>query len=487
MIAGANLRHRRPFEVALAASLLMSLGLLSGCSVGPNYRRPDLAIPLQYKEQPATTGWKNAMPSDAMDRGQWWQIFQDPLLNELEEQVLINNQNLASYAAAYQQALAVTAEARSQELPTLSVQASQNTISPPDDVQSAVKKSSLGGHSAIAQLNWELDIWGKVRRQVESDKAGAQASAAELASVRLSAQAELATNYFQLRYEDSLQQLLTEMVAAYQRALDITQRQYAAGAAARSDVLAAESQLKATESQRLSVAIDRAKHEHALALLVGKAPADLTIPATGLSASIPNFPVTVPSALLERRPDIAQAERQMQQQNALIGVAEAAYFPDISLSGLFGYAGTAGLARASNELWATGASATGLLLDGGGRSAKVKAARASYDQSVAHYKQAVLTAFQNVEDSLSSLRILEQQDDASMSAVTSSRHSLDIAMREYQAGAAAYTSVVSAQGANLANEQNSLQVKANRLTETVALVKALGGGWNASDLVKPTN
>lgn len=480
--------HRAAGKVALIAALWTSLGLLSGCVVGPDYRRPEMPAPAQYKEQATpAAGWKNAAPNDAVDRGQWWTIFQDPRLDQLEEKVIINNQNLAEYAAAYQQALAIAAEARSQQLPSLSAQATQNTISPPEAIQSATKKSTLGGQSAMAQLNWDLDLWGKLRRQAESDKAAAEASGAQLAAARLSAQAELATNYFQLRYEDSLDALLKETITAYQRSLDITRRQYEVGAAARSDVLAAEVQLQTTQTQRFTVGISRAKHEHAIALLIGQAPADVTIPAGTLTAAVPEIPPTVPSALLERRPDIAQAERQMQQQNALIGVAEAAYYPDISLSGLLGYTGTGDLVRSSNQLWVAGASGSALLLDGGGRSAKVKAARAGYDQSIAHYKNTVLAAFQSVEDALSSVRLLDQQDQAAALALASSRHSVDIALREYQAGAVAYTSVVSAQGANLTNEQTALQVKVNQLAESVALIKALGGGWTSSTLAKPTH
>lgn len=472
---------------AAAVAIPITIVLLSGCSVGPDYLPPKVTAPPAYKERPSEpmpAGWKTANPNDGTDRGKWWMIYQDQLLDKLEEKVEIDNQTLQAYAAAYRQAVAVVGEARSNLFPTVYLPNGQQSDEPTGITRSKSDRKTVVSRAATIGASWDLDLWGKVRRQVESDKAAAQASAAQLAAMRLSAQAELATDYFEMRYADSLERLLTGTVSAYQRSLEITRRQYDAGAAGQSDVVTAETQVQTTEAQRIAVGISRAQYEHAIALLTGQTPADLTIPAADLDAAVPGVPDTLPSTLLERRPDIAQAERQMEQQNALIGVAEAAYFPDISLSGLFGYAGAGSLVTASNQLWGLSASASQLLIDGGGRSATVEAARAAYDESVANYRQTVLAAFHDVEDALSSLRILDLQANAQSAAVASSRRAVDIALREYQAGAVVYTTVVTAQATALSNQQSALQVKENQLTESVALLKALGGGWDASVLAK---
>jgi NodT family efflux transporter outer membrane factor (OMF) lipoprotein len=452
---------------------LVVLALLTGCMVGPDYRRPSAPVPAGYKElPPAPPGWTTATPADEVDRGNWWSIYDDSLLDQLEQQVNISNQNLKGYEAAYHQALAVAAGARSGLLPTVSLTSGATRS------RSAVTTST--SRYVEAGTSWDLDLWGKVRRQVESDRAAAQASAAQLAAVRLSAQAELATDYFQLRYEDSLQRLLSNAVSGYQRSLEITRNQLAAGVAARSDVVAAQTQLQTTQAQLIAVGVSRAQYEHAIALLTGKPPSYLAIPLASLTATVPNVPVTLPSALLERRPDIAQAERIMQQQNALIGVAAAAYYPDLNLSAMFGYVGNpaSGLITASNKVWSLAANGDQILFDGGGRSAKLAAARAAYDQSIANYLQTVLAAFQDVEDALSDLRILAQEAEAQTQAVALSREGAEIALREYQAGLQAYTAVVTAEATALANEETQLQVHANRLTASVALLEALGGGWN---------
>jgi NodT family efflux transporter outer membrane factor (OMF) lipoprotein len=474
-----NLVHQFGHLVGIGA-----VALLAGCMVGPNYQRATAPTPATYKElPPMPDGWKSATPNDAVDRGQWWSIYQDPFLDELERKVSIDNQNLKAYEAGYRQALALVGEARSNLLPTISLKNSlqQSTLVPgiTPSHKDAVT-SSIG--TAVIGANWDLDLWGKIRRQVEGERAAAQASAAQLASARLSAQADLASDYFELRYEDSLERLLEDSVAAYERTLEITRKQYVAGAAAKSDVMTAQAQLQTAQAQLIAVGVSRAQYEHAIALLIGQPPAGLTISPAELAATVPVIPVALPSTLLERRPDIAQAERLMKQQNAQIGVAIAAYYPDISLSGMFGYVSTSGLVSASNQLWSSAANASALLVDGGGRSATVRAARAAYDQSVAQYRQTVLTAFHDVEDALSSLRVLAQQSDAQEAAVASSRESLELALREYQTGAVAYTAVVTAQVTALTNEEAALQVKSSRLSASVALLKALGGGWQASTL-----
>ena len=318
---------------------------------------------------------------------------------------------------------------------------------------------------------------GKIRRNVESSVASAQASAAQLAAATLSAQAQLATNYFQLRYADSLKSLLDDTAKAYQHALDITKNQYAAGTAARSDVVNAEAQLLAAQAAAINVEVQRAQDEHAIALLVGKPPAEVSIPPAPLPGRVPIVPTNVPSALLERRPDIAEAERQMQQENALIGVQVAAYFPTFDLSATFGYAGgpAIGLFSASNQVWSLMASASQTSFSGGQRSAAVAAARAAYDQSVANYREIVLAAFQNVEDELASLRVLGRQIGVNQAAVQAAQRAVEITLNEY-------TTVITAQITLLADQETALLVQENRLIASVALVQALGGGWDTSQL-----
>jgi NodT family efflux transporter outer membrane factor (OMF) lipoprotein len=460
-----------------ATAALGAVVLLAGCAVGPDYHRPNTAVPAAFKEAPrAPAGWKVATPKDDADRGKWWSVYHDPLLDRLEAAVDIDNQNLKAYEAAYRRARAVVDEARSGLFPALFLT--------PAASRSRASNVTKTTYSLEASASWDLDVWGKVRRQVESDSAAAQASAADLASVRLSAHAELATDYFELRYQDSLRRLLSDTVSAYQRSLEIATNQYNAGTAARSDVVTAETQLQTAQAQLVAVGISRAQFEHAIALLTGQPPAGVAIPAAALRSTVPVVPVTLPSTLLERRPDVAQAERTMEQENALIGVAVAAYYPDISLSAAFGYAGAPlhSLITASNQVWTLAANGSQLLIDGGARSAMVKAARAAYEQSVANYRQTVLGAFRDVEDALSTLRILSKQAKVLAAAVASSRKAVEIALHEYQAGSQAYTAVLTAQATALSNEENALQVHEARFVATVALIKALGGGWNVADI-----
>jgi NodT family efflux transporter outer membrane factor (OMF) lipoprotein len=441
--------------------------LLAGCSVGPDYARPPAPTPVAFKE---LAGWAPAKPSDDIDRGTWWRVYGDATLDQLEQEIDIGNQNLRAYEAAYRQARATVDVGRSDYFPTIGASGSGQ--------RQRASRATATTKTAEATVSWDLDLWGKVRRQVESDQAGAEASAAELASIRLSAQAELATDYFELRYQDSLKQLLSDTVIAYQRTLDITRNQYAAGIAARSDVVTAETQLKTTQASLIAADVLRAQYEHAIALLVGKPPAGLTIAKGSLATSVPDVPVALPAALLQRRPDIAEAERTMRQENALIGVETAAYYPDISLSAAFGYSGAAGaLFTASNELWSLAASGSETLIDGGARGAAVDAARATYDQSVADYRETVLAAFQDVEDQLSGLRILADQAKAEAEAVALAQDALRISLNEYQAGTVSYTTVVTTQATALSNQQTALAVMESRMTTNVSLIRALGGGW----------
>lgn len=446
--------------------------LLAGCVVGPDYVPPSAPTPAVYKE---LQGWTPARPSDDIDRGAWWSVYQDPLLDELERQIDIGNQNLRAYEAAYRSARAVVDEARANYFPTVSASGSGQRQ----------RTSSLiaSSKSVQASASWDLDLWGKVRRQVESDQSAAEASAAELASIRLSAQGELATYYFELRYQDSLARLLTETVDAYQRSLSITRNQYTAGVASRSDVITAETQLKSTQASLIVTGVLRAQYEHAIAILIGKPPAELTISAGSLTAAVPDVPVQLPATLLQRRPDIAQAERTMQQENALIGVKTAAYYPDISLSADFGYSSaTTALFKTSKQIWSLAASGSETLFDAGARGAAVEQAEATYDQAVANYRQTVLTAFQDVEDGLSGLRVLSDQAKMQAEAVAAAREAQRIALNEYKAGTANYTTVVTAQATALTNEQTALQIQQNLMTTSVSLIKALGGGWSVDSL-----
>jgi len=460
--------------------------LLAGCSVGPDYKQPDAPVPPAFKE---LSGWKQSQPRDDIDRGAWWSVYNDPELDRLERMVDISNQTVKEYEAAYRNAVALVGEARASLFPTA-------TLSPGvTRGTSAGGSSSLGGggrsstiFSITGTVAWDPDIWGKVRRQVESNVAGAQVSAADLANARLSAQATLATDYFDLRAEDALAQLLRETLAAYQHALDITQNQYRAGTASSAGYVTALAQLQSTQAQLVGVGVQRQQYEHAIAMLTGHAPSEISIaPATSLPVAVPVVPPGLPSALLERRPDIAAAERQMQQENALIGVQVAAFYPDISLSALAGFEGNplSSLFKVANRIWSLAASGSATLFSGGARTASVAAARATYDQYVATYRQTVLTAFQQVEDALSNLRILELQAAAEATAVESTRKAVEVTFNEYRAGTVAYTSVITEQTLLLADQQTALSIQQSRLVASVALIEALGGGWTTGALPAP--
>jgi NodT family efflux transporter outer membrane factor (OMF) lipoprotein len=479
-------------HLPVAAALGLSM-LTGGCMVGPDYKKPDAPVPVAYKELP---GWKVSAPSDAFDKGAWWSVYDDPVLDRLEREIDVSNQTLKEFEAAYRQAQDVVQEARGQLFPMLTLDAGATRskggsggFSSTGGSGSAFGSSSSGklrtNFNVAPNASWDLDVWGRIRRTIESDVAGAQASEADLANARLSAQASLANDYFQLRAADALQALLDDAVAQYTRSLQITVNQYNAGTAARSDVITAQTQLQTTQAQAIGVGVARAQFEHAIAVLTGHPPGDLTIDRARLANDVPVIPPNVPSRLLERRPDIASAERQMQEANALIGVAIAAYYPDISLSALFGYTGTPlrSLISATNQVWSLGANATQTLFQGGSLVAATAAARAAYDHNVAVYRQTVLTAFQQVEDALSGLRILEQQAAAQAIAVTSARRAVEIALNEYRAGTQAYTAVVVAQTTALSDEESALTIQQNRLLASVSLIEALGGGWDTGQVV----
>jgi NodT family efflux transporter outer membrane factor (OMF) lipoprotein len=482
-------RNHWPLSVSFCTTCLALL--LTGCMVGPDYKRPDAPVPVTYKE---LDGWKPATPLDGIDRGAWWSIYNDPELDQLESQVAVSNQNVKSFEASYRAAAALVRETQAELFPTATVTPSvTRTKSGSGGGAVASSGAVVGGggsgtirtqYSLQGSADWVPDFWGKIGRQVESNVAAAQVSAADLANATLSAQATLAIAYVNLHYEDSLQKLLTDTVAEYQHALEITQNQYHAGTASSADVVTAQAQLQTTQAQLIAVGVLRGQYEHAIAILTGHPPADLTIPVEPLPRQVPVVPTDVPSTLLERRPDIAAAERQMQQENALIGVAISAYYPDVTLSAGLGLAGStlSQLFTVANLAWSLGASATETIFDAGSRMAAVDVARATYDQYVADYRQTVLTAFQQIEDELVALRVLEQQAAAEDLAVASARHAVAVTLNQYLAGTVAYTSVITEQTLLLGDEQTALAIQQSRLVASVTLIEALGGGWRASDL-----
>jgi NodT family efflux transporter outer membrane factor (OMF) lipoprotein len=474
--------------------MVLFAALLAGaCEVGPDYHRPYPIGSSAYKE---LAGWKRGNPMDAIDRGAWWSIYRDPVLDRLERRISISNQNLKAAQAAYEQAQAVVQQARAGFWPTLTLSAGATRQS----FGGGRGASSLaiggvggfGGSGGVTQTvynlqggaSWEPDVWGKIRRTVESEVAAAQASAADVSSAKLSAEATLATDYFDLRAEDALARLLRDTVGQYRRALEITRNQYNAGVAARSDVIQAETQVETVQAQLIAVGLQRAQFEHAIAVLAGEPPSALTTAPATLPSRVPVVPPGVPSTLLERRPDVAAAERSMQQQNALIGVQVAAFFPTVTLSATYGYQGgpVGSLISVANRVWSLGGAASETLFAGGALIAAVVQQRAAYDQSIANYRQTVLTAFQQVEDQLAALRILEQQALAEAVAVRSAEQAVQIALNEYRAGTAAYTAVITAQETALSDEVTLLSIQQSRLVASVALIEALGGGWDTSRL-----
>ncbi len=469
-------------------ALLGSL-LLSSCAVGPDYRRPAVAVPAAFKE---VADWKVAEPRDNVPRGKWWEVFGDAGLNALMDQVDISNQNLKLAEARYRQAQALTQTSRASFFPSISLSASDTRSrsgAGRSIVSGGISSGSGGGintnYNANASLSWELDIWGRIRRQVESNDDAAQASAADLAAARLSAQADLATNYFQLRVSDAQQQMLNDTVTAYAKSLELTKNRYAVGVAGRVDVVQAETQLKSAQASALDLGVQRAQLEHAIALLVGKAPSEFSLAVSDWNASIPKLPVALPATLLERRPDIAAAERRAASANAQIGVAQAAYYPTLSFSGSDGYTSPsiAKWLTAPNRFWSLGPSLAVTLLDFGKRSGAKAQAVAIYDQNVASYRQTVLAGFQDVEDNLAALRILEAEAIVQDEAVLAARESVTLTLNQYKAGTVSYLNVVSVQTAQLSNERAGLSVTGRRLTAAVGLIRALGGGWDGNEKV----
>jgi NodT family efflux transporter outer membrane factor (OMF) lipoprotein len=488
----------------VAAAMITACLLLSACEVGPNYHRPPVATPPAYKE---IGKWVPAQPADGAPRGPWWSAFNDPVLDGLESQVSVNNQNLKASEAAYREALDVVREAQAGFYPEVDLNGNAQRSQPLRNGGSASGASTgvvsgngdtvvgtSGGSgrrgsnsfSLSANATWEPDVWGRVRRTVESDKANAQASKADLASATLSAQGTLAVDYFELRETDQLKRLLDQAVAFDKKTLTITQNQYKVGVAAKSDVVQAETLVDSTLSQEVNTGILRAQLEHAIAVLTGKPPEDFSLAQGGDLPMPPAIPASVPSTLLQRQPAVAEAERNVAAASAQIGVAEAAYFPDMTLSAtdVFSAATLGKLLNASNNVWTIGPQLAYTLFDGGLRHAQVKAAKAAYDQQVALYRQEVLTAFQNVEDQLAALNVLQQQVGIQDRAVAEAQESVNIVLNQYKAGTVVYTNVVTVETSLLTAMQTALTLRENRLTSSVQLIEALGGGWDASALAK---
>ena len=461
---------------------VLAIALFGGCAVGPDYERPDAEVPQAYKEDGA---WKQAQPQDEASRGRWWEIFKDPQLDALLEQVEISNQNVLASEAQFRRARSLLAASRAGYFPTVTADASIiHSRSPTGLVGGTTAGRVITNRSASLDAAWELDLWGRVRRTVESNEASAQASAADLAAARLSAQAALASNYFLLRVLDAQKQILDDNVAALQRSLDLTKNRYAAGVAGKVDLVQAETQLKSTLADAIDTGVQRAQLEHAIAILIGKPPAAFSLPPSPLAVTMPAIPPAMPSALLERRPDIAAAERTVAAANAQIGVAKAAYFPALSLSGSNGSraADASQWFTVPSRFWSIGPALSLPLFDAGLRRAQTDQAIAAYDATVAEYRQAVLAGFQEVEDNLAALRILEEEAKVQEEAVRAARESVILTTNQYKAGTVSFLNVAVVQASQLNNERAAMVTLGRRLVAAVTLVKALGGGWSAAEI-----
>lgn len=475
------------FKLKPLLAVLMASLALAACSVGPDYVRPQMEeAPAVFKEG---QDWKPAQPRDLVNDGKWWEMFGDAQLDALVQQVDVSNQNLALAEANFRSAVALVQSSRSAYSPTLAASAGASRSGGSASSTSSSSASSGTGsvrnsYTFSLTASWEADIWGKVRRDVEASQASAQASAADLAAARLSAQAQLAQNYLQLRVLDAQQQVLEQTVQAYQRSYQLTQNQYAAGMVAKSDVIQAQTQLKSAQASALDNGVTRAQVEHAIALLVGKTPSTFSLPRAPLAAVAPPVPQGVPSMLLERRPDVAAAERRVAAANAKIGVAKAAYFPSLTLSASGGYQSSsfADWFTLPGRVWSLGPQLAQTIFDGGARSAATDQAIASYDGTVATYKQTVLTAFQEVEDNLAALRILEQEAAVQNEALLAARQAVTLVTNQYKAGTVSYVSVITAQATALSAELNALSILNRRMAASVLLAKALGGGWDGHRL-----
>jgi NodT family efflux transporter outer membrane factor (OMF) lipoprotein len=469
-------------EVLLATAIL----LLNACTVGPKYHTPAAQVPAAYKE---LKGWKPAQPNDQNLGGTWWTMFQDSQLDALESQVNVSNQNLKAAEAQYRQARAVLAYNRADYYPTVSVDPSvtQTRVSGNSPTDSTLRGTAYNDFVLPFDLSYQADVWGRVRRTVESSREQAQASAADLATVNLSLHADLAIDYFQARSLDAQEQLLESTVKQYEQALDLNEKRYQGGVVSEVDVEQAKTQLQTTRAAEIDVGVLRAQYEHAVAILIGKPPAEFSLPPLPLTASPPQVPVSVPSELLERRPDIAAAERRVAAANAQIGVAKSAYYPliNLGLSGGFESGSFTTLISGPSGLWSVGISAAETVFDVGRRRSLTDQARAAYDNQVATYRESVLTGFQQVEDNLAAVRILENEAKVQDEAVVAAQRSLELSVIRYNGGVTSYLEVITAQSAALSDEITAVNILGRRMANTVLLIQALGGGWDRSTLPHP--
>jgi len=480
MILGENSRQTPWLGVLLAIAALQ----LTGCVVGPKYHPPVVQAPAAYKE---VGGWKPAQPNDQNLGGSWWTIFNDPQLNALEDQINVGNQNLKAAEAQFRQARATLRYSRADYYPTVTAapSATRTRVSanrpPPNSIFNGITEND---YVLPFDVSYQADVWGRVRKTVESNRELAQASAADLATVNLSMHADLAVDYFQARSLDAEEQLLNSTVKEYEQALELNESRFQGGIASEVEVEQAKTQLQTTRAQAIDVGVLRAQFEHAVAILIGKPPAEFSLPALPLTVPPPHVPISVPSELLERRPDIAAAERRVASANAQIGVAKSAYYPTISLGASGGFESSAitTLLNGPSGLWSIGLSAVGTVFDVGRRRALNDQARAAYDFQVAAYRENVLTGFQQVEDNLAAVRILENEATVQDEAVAAAQRSLDLSVTRYKGGVTSYLEVITAQSAALTDEVTAVNILGRRMANTVLLIQALGGGWDRSSL-----
>lgn len=478
--------HFTFYPVHAASLVLAALVLLTaGCAVGPTYQRPSTPDVVAYKE---AGDWVVAVPADALERGPWWQLFNDPVLNDLAGRIEVSNQNVAAAGAAYAQARALVAEQRAGLFPSVTLNGGASRSGSGGGTANATNNAAAGNRSsgnyqASLGAAWEPDVWGRLQSVANGAEAAASASAADLATARLSSQGELAVNYLSLRQQDAQKTLVASTLAGYARALDIAQNRYSAGIAAKTDVLQAQTQLANAKADEAGLQRTRVQLEHAIAVLVGQAPGNFTLPAEAeWKPSVPDVPVGVPSTLLQRRPDIAAAERRVASANEQIGVAKAAYYPSLSLNVSVGTAASrvADLFSAPSALWSLGLSAAQVLFKGGALDARLDGATAAHAQAVARYRQVVLSAFQNVEDQLTSARVLQIQQALRAQASDAADQVEQQVLNRYRSGQISYTEVISAQTTALSARRALVQSTADRQTTAVALIQSLGGGWVAT-------
>jgi NodT family efflux transporter outer membrane factor (OMF) lipoprotein len=473
---------------------LFFVALLAGCTVGPKYTRPAAETPSAYKEQPPQSFteagvWKPAQPADQESRGKWWEIFGDPQLSMLEEQVTVSNQDLKAAEARFREARALVSFNRAAEFPTISVGPSASYVKDPSNTPAfptPVPTKASGDFILPFDLSYEIDLWGRIRRTVAAAREEAQATAGDVATASLSLHAELAVDYFELRSADTQKQILDNTVKAYTDAYQLTETRFEGGASPRSDVAQAKTQLQDAQVQDTDITVQRAAYEHAIAVLIGKPPAEFGVPIEPLNLAPPAVPAAVPSELLERRPDIAAAERRVAEGNEQIGIARAAYYPTLTLDGVAGFESThiSNLLAGPNALWAVGPQLVETLFDAGRRRATSQAAWANFDALTANYRQTTLTAFQEVEDNLAALRILEQEAQQQRDATASAADWLQVSTNRYTGGVDNYLQVIIAQTTDLQNERNEADILRRRMDASVLLIKALGGGWDVSELPK---